>query len=147
MDESLYRDSLRRCFAGRKTIVVGGPLTVLGGLARELRDLGADKPFLLGSETGTGEMPSAEDAEWRSLEVRAPDVITGMRRYEELLVDPPPQVAEALDRYDPDRTALAVGLILLGEVPSVAGRRRLGIPTAKASRVPAVVKAPAQEWG
>lgn len=122
-----YRDLVRPIFAGRKIILIAGPVAGLTGLARELRGLGTDRPFLLGSSVGTGPLPSPDEAEWRSLDIRTDDVISGIRSYEAQLANLPEEIRSALDRYDPDGKALVVGLILLGDVPEVAGRRRYGL--------------------
>ncbi|MDP9452002.1 MAG: hypothetical protein M3P97_01135 [Actinomycetota bacterium] len=42
------------------------------------------------------------------VDVDAPDLVTANRRQEALLAAPPPEVAEELDRYDPDGRALVL---------------------------------------
>jgi hypothetical protein len=51
------RDALRPLFAGRKMVLAGGPLAAMTGTCRRLRELGAERPFLLATGTGTGELP------------------------------------------------------------------------------------------
>jgi hypothetical protein len=69
-------------FAGRKVVLTGGPLAAFTGICRRLRELGAERPFVLatGTGTGTGELPHPDDAEWCIVEVRAPDVMSEIRR-------------------------------------------------------------------
>ncbi|HET9559458.1 MAG TPA: hypothetical protein VFS70_20140 [Actinomycetota bacterium] len=47
-------EELRPLFAGRKLVLTGGPLAALTGICRRLRDLGAERPFLLATGMGTG---------------------------------------------------------------------------------------------
>jgi hypothetical protein len=56
MEPSLVAE-LRPLFAGRKVVVTGGPLAALTGVCRRLPDLGAERPFLLATGMGTGEVP------------------------------------------------------------------------------------------
>ncbi len=117
-----YCDLLRPLFEGRRFILIGGPIAGFRGLAGALRQLGAERPFLLGTSIGTGSVPRPGSTEWRSLDVRADNVIAVMRIYETRLAGLPEQIRDALDRYDPERDARALGLIVLGDLAEVAGR-------------------------
>ncbi|HEX5878989.1 MAG TPA: hypothetical protein VF468_11840, partial [Actinomycetota bacterium] len=59
-------EELRPLFAGRKVVLTGGPLAALTGTCRRLRDLGAERPFLLAAGMGTGEVVPAEAAALRA---------------------------------------------------------------------------------
>ena len=59
-------EELRPLFAGRKVVLTGGPLAALTGTCRRLRDLGAERPFLLATGMGTGEVVPAEAAALRA---------------------------------------------------------------------------------
>jgi hypothetical protein len=96
-------EELRRVFAGRKVVLTGGPLAALTGICRRVRELGAERPFLLATGVGTGEVPGADEAEWCVVELRAPDVLAEIRMAMKLLRLLPVDVADALDRWDPDR--------------------------------------------
>ena len=48
-------------------------------MCRRVRELGAERPFLLATGMGTGEVPDPEEAEWCVVEARAPDVVTEIR--------------------------------------------------------------------
>jgi hypothetical protein len=122
MEIFYWRDLLRPVFKGKKVIIIGGPVAASTGLARDLLDLGAQKPFILADSVGTGELPSKDEAEWHSMELRAPDVISEIRMMLNALADPPPEARAAMDRYDPYRKALVVGSFFY-EGDSVAGRR------------------------
>jgi hypothetical protein len=124
-----YRDLIRPVFQGRRVIIVGGPVAGLVGLAEQVRNLGSEPPFLIGSTVGTGRLPADHEAEWCSLDVRAGNIIEGFRRYESRLVNLPSHVRAALDRYDPDGRAMVIGLILLSDLNEVAGRKRYAAPS------------------
>jgi hypothetical protein len=118
-------DALRPLFAGRKVVVTGGPLAAMTGTCRRLRELGAERPFLLATGAGTGELPGPDEAEWVVVQVRAPDIIAEIRAAMKLLRLLPDEVLAALDRWDPERTALVLSP-MFNELPEVAGRRVLG---------------------
>jgi hypothetical protein len=118
-------DVLRPVFTGRKMVLTGGPLAAMTGMCRRLRDLGAERPFLLATGVGTGEVPGADEAEWCVVEVRAPDVITEIRAAMRLLRLVPGEVVAALDRWDPERRALVLSP-MFNELPEIAGRRVYG---------------------
>ena len=119
------RDALAPLFAGRKVVLTGGPLAAMTGTCRRLRELGAERPFLLATGTGTGEVPGSDEAEWCVVEVRAPDVIAEIRAAMRLLRLLPGEVVAALDRWDPAREALVLSP-MFNELPEIAGRRVYG---------------------
>ncbi|HEY4727736.1 MAG TPA: hypothetical protein VIJ32_05970, partial [Actinomycetes bacterium] len=112
-------------FAGRKVVLTGGPLAALTGVCRRLRELGAERPFLLATGIGTGEVPGPDEAEWCVVEVRAPDVVAEIRAAMRLLRLLPDEVVDALDRWDPERQALVLSP-MFNELPRIAGRRVYG---------------------
>jgi hypothetical protein len=118
-------DALRPLFDGRKVMVTGGPLAAMTATCRRLRELGAERPFLLATGTGTGELPGPDEAEWVVVEVRAPDVIAEIRAAMRLLRLLPGEVVAALDRWDPERAALVLSP-MFNELPEIAGRRVYG---------------------
>ena len=119
------KDELRPLFAGRKVVVTGGPLAAMTGTCRRLLELGAERPFLLATGMGTGELPSSDEADWVVVEVRAPDVIAEIRAAMRLLRLLPDDVLAALDRWDPGREALVLSP-MFNELPEIAGRRVYG---------------------
>ena len=56
-DAAGFSEFLRPHFSGRKTILIGGHVASMRGLAPQLRALGAQRPFLLGMGVGSGEPP------------------------------------------------------------------------------------------
>jgi len=121
-----YRDLLRRIFEGRKVILATDVMQGAAGNVPALRDAGAQRPFLLAGNIGTGPLPTTDEAEQFSLELPPePDLMSGIRRFETVLRDLPPDALAALDAYDPDREALVLGsFFTLDGV--VAGRRVYG---------------------
>jgi hypothetical protein len=118
-------EELRPLFGGRKLVLTGGPLAALTGVCRRVRDLGAERPFLLATGIGTGEVPAPDEAEWCVVEVRAPDVIAEIRAAMRMLRLLPGEVLAALDRWDPERQALVLSP-MFNELPEIAGRRVYG---------------------
>jgi hypothetical protein len=125
-----YRELLTPVLRGRRFVLIGGPLVGLGGLGAQLCALGAEKPFLLGSGVGTGAPPDPRAAECFSLDLRVSTLSAEFRAVAAALRDPSPALVSALDRWDPERRAQVAGLIVLGEVPGVAGRPRYARPPA-----------------
>jgi hypothetical protein len=125
MDAGYWSELLRPVLAGRRVIVTGGPVAGLVGRARQARSLGSERPFILGNEgTGTGELPTEDEAETLALDVTASASTTMMEAVREgaaVLADLPDHALAALDRYDPDRSALVLGSFL-NTLPTVAGR-------------------------
>ena len=118
-------EALAPLFAGRKVVITGGPLAAMTGACRRLRELGAERPFLLATGVGTGEVPGPDEAEWVVVEVRAPDIIAEIRAAMRLLELLPVEVVAALDRWDPERQALVLSP-MFNELPEIAGRRVYG---------------------
>ena len=125
-DEGYWTELIRPLFVGRRVIVTGGPVAGLVETARLVRSLGAQRPFILGSEgVGTGLLPGPDEAEWLGLDApSAPSMMDAIRASNRLLGDLPREAREALDRYDPDRSAMVVGSFF-NELPEVADRRCL----------------------
>jgi hypothetical protein len=124
MEPSLVGE-LRPLFAGRKLVLTGGPLAAMTRACRRVRELGAERPFLLATGMGTGELPGADEAEWCVVEVRAPDVIAEIRAAMRMLRLLPGEVVAALDRWDPERRALVLSP-MFNELSEIAGRRVYG---------------------
>ena len=128
VDESYWIELLRPVLTGRRVIITGGPVAGLVGKARLARSLGAERPFILGNEgLGTGELPSEDEAEVFALDVSdaaGTTMMHAVRAGAAALADLPADALAAIDRYDPDRSALVLGSFL-NEHPSVAGRRCL----------------------
>jgi len=126
MDVDAVRDQLAPLVAGRRVVLTGGPLAFLSRECEHLRDLGAERPFLLATGRGTGPVADPDQAEQLVLEPRpASDVIAEIRATLGQIADLPAHALAALDRYDPDRRAL-VFAPSFNELTTVAGRRVYG---------------------
>ncbi|NIA25160.1 MAG: hypothetical protein GWP04_06275 [Gammaproteobacteria bacterium] len=109
MDTKYYRDLIRPLVEGRKFILAGAVLAGYPTLVKQLRSLGAARPFIVASGRGTGEVPSGEDAEWAILDLTASDVIENIRVTATALADLPPDVEVAIDAWDPEGSAVMLG--------------------------------------
>ena len=118
------REQLRPVFEGRRFILIGGPIVGQIGLAKQLRSLGAERSFLLGSGLGTGPSPDLDQAEWRVIHTTARDMIHAFWEYEAALAELSDEVTQAIDAWDPDRSARVAGAIVMSDVREVAGRAR-----------------------
>jgi len=101
-------DMARRLVEGRKVIVAGVLLAPGAAWVRGLRELGAGPFLIVATGIGTGDLPTEDEATWVVHEVVAHDTIDEFRQVERLMADPPPAIVEAVERFDPDRTALVV---------------------------------------
>ena len=107
---------------GRPIIVTGGPVGGLTAQARSVRELGAERVFVLGSEgRGAGPVPKEDEAEWLALEVSGSSIIDVVRAGHRALLDLPGPARAAIERFDPGREALVLAGFL-NELPEVAGR-------------------------
>ena len=106
-DSQAFRDRVAAQLGGAKLLLVGGPVAGLTPLVRQVRALGAARPLVLASETGTGELPGDDEAECLSLDVRDRDVTAAVRAYEARLGDLPDAARTAVERFDPTGEALA----------------------------------------
>lgn len=97
-----YRELLRPVFAGRRVLLVGGPVQGKTPIVALLNELGAAGCLVVGS-MGTGAEP---DAECVLVAVTAADMVAEFRRWEALYADPPDEVRAAVARFDPDLVLL-----------------------------------------
>jgi hypothetical protein len=128
VDAGHYQELFRPIFKAQRIIIVGLPLAGTLDAVTRFRKLGSDRCLVVASGQGTGTFPSPDDAEWMILEHRSPDVVTELHAVEALMANPPAEVVEAMDRYDPDRRALVLApVVTLGPIPTrMAGRRVWG---------------------
>lgn len=125
MDASYYRSLLRPVFAGRKVLICGGPLAAATTTVAALRDLGAQRPFVLAAGVGTGPVPGEDEAGRHVLQVHAADIVDEIRATERALASIPPDAMAALDAWDPAREAIVLGSFF-AEGKELLGRRLFG---------------------
>lgn len=121
-----WSDILNPVFSGRKVILAGGVVAGQLSRARQIKALGAESTFILATEgMGTGETPTSEDGGWFAVEPQhTSNIVDSIHAGNEMLGNLSKDAREALDSYDPERTALVVGTFL-HEQEFVAGRRSL----------------------
>ena len=91
-----------------------------------LEDAGAQRPLLVASAAGAGPVPSDEQAGVVLLDVPEFTSLTEeLRQVDALLRELPDELVEAVEAYDPERTAVWLGTPFITTAP-VLGRRVLG---------------------
>lgn len=125
-DADYYRELLRPVFAGRKVVATADVIQGAAAVVPFLRGVGADRPFLLAGNVGTGPVPTADEAEQFVLGLGGDGTMMGgIRSFEEALFDLPAGAVAALDAYDPDHEAIILGSLFTTD-GLIAGRRVYG---------------------
>ncbi|MBT8197022.1 MAG: hypothetical protein KJO84_00835 [Acidimicrobiia bacterium] len=125
VDATYYEQLLRPAYEGVKFIV---PLEVLAGsgpLLDVLAEWGAQPPFVLGGSPGTGEIPEFDPERFAMLDTSGGTMLEAIRAFFDAIHDLPDDVVAKIDRWDPDREAVALGFWLDTDLP-VAGRPQYG---------------------
>jgi len=126
MDAAYYRDLIRPLIGGRRVVLCGVLLNASTALVNTLRELGAERCLVLAHGLGTGAPPSAESADRVVVETPASDMIQEFRQVERLFAHLPRPFLDALERFDPDRTALVLApFVSIGPLPEALDGRRL----------------------
>jgi hypothetical protein len=116
-----WRRPLGALVSGRRVIVVGGPAAAWTSHVAALRDLGASDVLVVATESlGAGPQPQAIIA---VVDVPGDDTDAMVRLHAvlDILAAPPPAIVEAVEAFDPDRTAVVFGTFLT-ETPELVGR-------------------------
>ena len=121
-----YTELLRPVFADRKWLIAGPVAVGLGGLARRLTALGADRPFLIAGTEGTGATPTPEEAELHVLGLAGKDILEAHRNLHTTLHDLPPALRRAIDAWDPTESANFIFASPLAESSGAPPRRPYG---------------------
>jgi hypothetical protein len=118
-------DAARAVLSGRKVILAQMPVAGSGPLVELFRSLGSDRCFVVAPFVGTGEMPDPSTTDWYSLDISAEDTMDVFRRFEQAMLEPPPDLRAALDAFDPNGDALV--LVMPFDVSTtVVGRPAFG---------------------
>ncbi|HET6686077.1 MAG TPA: hypothetical protein VFH02_06070, partial [Jiangellaceae bacterium] len=122
------RDALRDWVGGRPIVLAGLPVAATPGWIGQLRSLGAGRVLVVGTTLGTGDPPDRDHAEWVDLDIRATDPVDEFRQFERLATDPPSELTDVIDRFDPHGDALVLtapfqAVTALAGRPVVGGRR------------------------
>ncbi|MPY93634.1 MAG: hypothetical protein GEV08_11400 [Acidimicrobiia bacterium] len=118
-----YRELLRPLVEGRRVVLAGGPAAAHTATAGVLRQLGAEATLVLGTEgRGTGPLPEPEVAAWVATSPGPTGSVSAtIHASNRLLEHPPPDILDALARFDPGREALVIGSFL-NEASELDGR-------------------------
>jgi hypothetical protein len=126
MEPDHYNDLARSQVAGRQLILTGAPLAAFdSSFLQRLLDHGAAGIFIIADGVGTGDLPSADLAEWIVLPVKADSINDGIRRFRRKLARPSKRLRERLDWWDPEGKALVMGVPFYS-MSRLAGRKVLG---------------------
>jgi hypothetical protein len=125
-DVEYYRGLLERAFAGRRFLLFGEVLAGLTETIRDLRALGAERPFALAPAAGIGALPDTEAACTRILPVSAGthEAVESIWASEAAVRELPDDAVREIEAWDPERSARALVRFTLSPVPEVACRRR-----------------------
>jgi hypothetical protein len=117
-----WQGPLRELVEGRKVIVAGGPTAGWTGAVASLREVGAAEVFVVATEgTGVGPLPPDTPSVVVDREDHSGDTMASVRAALRVLADPPPHVVDAVEAFDPERSAVVFG-IFLAETPALLGR-------------------------
>jgi hypothetical protein len=105
-------------YAGRRFIVVAESLVAAKAQVEFLIDHGALRPLVIAMARGLGDVPSDDQAEVFTLGLDLPPdagarLMPFMRAVEAVMSDPPPEILEWLDVWDPERDARVLAPHLL----------------------------------
>jgi hypothetical protein len=125
VDAAYYRDLVRPLVDGRRVILCGIPLAGFTPRVAELRALGAERCLLIASGEGTGPLPEPADSEWIDLHITGSNTVEVFRNWERTIAALPPAAVGAVERFDPDRTALVL-VMAVHQMTEVGGRPAYG---------------------
>lgn len=112
---------LREIYGSRPWLVAADVLPAAAQTIRRLRAYGAPRCFAIAARHGTGELPVAEDCEYRVLGLPPMPMMEAIHAAERALRDLPEEVQLAVDRFDPERKLSVIGSIF-SNGQQVAGR-------------------------
>ena len=121
-----YNDLLRPVFSGRKFLIAGPIAVGLGGLARRLTALGAERPLLIAGSEGTGALPTPEEAELHVLGLASSHILEEHRDLQHAIDNLPGELRRAIDDWDPAESASFIFSSPLAASRTVAPRRPYG---------------------
>ena len=121
-----YNDLLRPLFASRKFLIAGPIAVGLGGVARRLARLGAERPFLIAGSEGTGTLPTPEAAELHVLGHDSKDILEEHRNLQQAIDNLPRELRRAIDAWDPTDSARFIFSSPLDSFRAGAPRRLYG---------------------
>jgi hypothetical protein len=126
MDVDRLREHLGGLVRGRRVVCGIAPLAAFTEWVAMLAQAGAQRPLLVTSGVGAGSVPTPDRAEVVRLDVAPAALMTDDLRAQDAIARAlPPYVVEAVDAYDPDRSALWLVGPFIGTEP-LLGREVVG---------------------
>ncbi|MCA9540934.1 MAG: hypothetical protein KC620_18670 [Myxococcales bacterium] len=117
-----YRALVEEQVRGRRCILAMGVVAGMTHQVEMLRALGAGPFLLLGETIGAGALPDPAVAEWHVVSEPGQSIMDSMRKYVIGLRNLSPEVAAAVEAFDPDHKALLLpGFVV--DIDAVAGRQ------------------------
>ena len=120
--------TLREVFAGRPVALVGGPAAGATERVAQLRSIGVERFLVVASNPGTGPQPDGADVAFYELDDFT-DPVAEFRAEERAFAAPPSEALAAIDRFDPDGSAILLAppffdVRTFGPRPIFGARRR-----------------------
>ncbi|MFI6107726.1 hypothetical protein [Streptomyces sp. NPDC051310] len=100
-------EAVARFYRGRKVVLLGRDVPQYRLRVQALAAMGSQAPFIVGNGIGHGDIPAGV-AGWATAELGTVSFTDTARATDRLLADPPAHVRQALDAYDPERTAIVL---------------------------------------
>jgi hypothetical protein len=107
-DEPYHVGLLRQHLAGRRVVLALDVLVSCAGFAPRLLELGVGDVLLVAGSRGTGHIDAEVERDAILLGTRGRDLMSAIRAFEAALDDPPQDLRDAVERFDPDGEALVV---------------------------------------
>jgi hypothetical protein len=125
MESDQLEPFFRRVYGGKRWILGLEVAQGATGTCRRLAQWGCPRPVVIGVRSGVGPLPDPAIAELHLLGLPPMEMMEGIHAAEDALRDLPAEVQAAVDRFDPGREALALGVFFSDGRP-IAGRRFFG---------------------
>ena len=122
MDTDTIAVRLAELFSHARWIIVNGVSAGTPPLIEQLREWGGAEFLMVAGGAGVGDQP---DVEVVTMPSPPGTVMEGFRRFAAKAENPPPDIRDAVDRFDPEGTARALGP-LFAVPPEFLGRRLYG---------------------
>ena len=116
---------LRDHLAGRRVVVLLDVLVASAAYATRLQELGVKEMLLVGGSRGTGEIDAEVEREAVVLGTAGDDLMGAIRAFEATVSDPPRELREAIDAFDPEGEALVI-TTMFSSRRQVCGREVFG---------------------
>ena len=121
-DGDWWRGPLAELVGGRSVILAGGVAAGWTPEVPRLRALGATDVLVVATDgRGAGPQPDARCVAVEPAPDVGGDTMARTRAGLAALADPPPEIVDAVESFDPDRTAVVFGMFLV-ESPALCGR-------------------------